>query len=164
MSSSSQYHLVLCLFLLSFSSLINSQKYFVVKIKNDTPNTVNASCSLDGSEPPTDIPIESKKGYYEIDARFDPEGNNTFSCEMKSGEKHGVFMLFDSNDKKICHTVDGACEWSIGEDGLCMLVVTGCVMFNWDTNTTTHYSFRNIASEPIKYVARNTMRYMSNNP
>lgn len=134
MSSTSQYHLVLCLFLLSFSSLINSQKYFVVKMKNDTPNKVIASCSLDGLEPSTYIQLEPKKGYYEYDALFVPEENNTFSCEMKSGEKHGIFMLFDSNDKKICHTIDEDCEWSIGEDGLCMLVEDKCsVMFKWDT-------------------------------
>ncbi|TMW96647.1 hypothetical protein EJD97_007043 [Solanum chilense] len=89
---------------------------------------------------------------YQMAPRYDHKGNNTVSCEMKLRDKHGVFMLFDSNDDKTCHSANEACEWSIREDGLCMLIEDNCVIFKW--NTTTHYSFRNIASEPIKYVAR----------
>ncbi|KAL3329319.1 hypothetical protein AABB24_036428, partial [Solanum stoloniferum] len=160
MSSSSQYHLVFCFFLLSFSSLINSQEYFVVIVTNETKDTVNTSCSVDG-KPKINTPMESEVSY-QMSPPFNPKGNNTVSCEMTLREKHGVFMLFDSNDKKTCHTADGDCEWSIREDGLCLLVEEKCVMFKWDT---THYnSFRKITNKPIKYVARNTMQYMPNNP
>ncbi|KAL3329317.1 hypothetical protein AABB24_036426, partial [Solanum stoloniferum] len=156
MSSSSQYyHLFICLFLLSFSSLINSEEDIVITVSNQAPNTVKAKCSLEGSAPTGDILLESRQ-VYTLVIPFEPKGNNTFSCEMKLREKHGVFKLFDSNDTKTCHDRDEACEWKILEEGLCMLASSDCVMFKWDT---AHYSFRKITSEPIKYVARNAMRY-----
>ncbi|KAG5588473.1 hypothetical protein H5410_048907 [Solanum commersonii] len=119
MSSSSQYyHLVLCLFLLSFSSLINSQEMFLAHVKNETPNLVKAKCSLYGG-PMMDYLMESGH-HYTLAGLITPDVNNTIYCEMKLREKHGGFMLYDSNDTKTCHFRSGDCEWYIHEDGLCM--------------------------------------------
>lgn len=148
MSSSSQYyHLFLCFFLLNFSSLINSEGDIVIIVSNQTPNIVKAKCSLEGG-PAGEILMESKQ-VYKLELPFETTGNNTFSCEMKLREKHGVFKLFDSYDTKTCHDIDKDCEWKILEEGLCMLASSDCVMFKWDT---THYLFKKITSEPIKYV------------
>ncbi|WMV48315.1 hypothetical protein MTR67_041700 [Solanum verrucosum] len=133
---------------------------FLAHVKNETPNLVKAKCSLYGG-PMMDYLMESGH-HYTLAGLITPDVNNTIYCEMKLREKHGGFMLYDSNDTKTCHYRNGDCEWSISEDGLCMLVEDKCVMFKWDT--TTNYSFRNIVSEPTKYVALDTMRHISNNP
>ena len=161
--SSQYYYLFICLFLLSFSSLINSQEdQFVVAVGNDASKTVTLDCSLEGVSGGV-LSIEPKEGY-RIVAPYDSSEANTLSCEIKLGEKHGVFTLFESNNTKICHDKDGDCEWRVREDGLCMLVANKCVvMLKWDSSAT-RYSFRKITSEPIKYDARNAMRYVSNNP
>ncbi|KAM3327178.1 hypothetical protein P3S67_002304 [Capsicum chacoense] len=143
-SSSSQYNLVLCLFLLSFSSLINSQTiddYFVVRMTNETPSTANAGCYVNGEDIGS-FAMESGETY-EYNGNILRGVNNTLSCEMKLDEKHGFFNLFDLNDTKICHSASEVCNWSIHEDGLCMLVSHKCVLFKWDTSTT-HHSFRNV--------------------
>lgn len=135
MSSSSQYYLILCLFLLSFSSLINSEETtFVVIVSNDTPDTVNTSCSVFG-RPPDDVPMESGK-VYKLEAPINPDGNNIVTCKMKYHEKQGDFKLFDLNDTSVCHTTD-KCYWFIRDEGLCMFVQDKCVMFKW--NTTSYF-------------------------
>ncbi|KAK4357093.1 hypothetical protein RND71_022703 [Anisodus tanguticus] len=112
------------------------------------PNIVEARCYVHGEDHGK---FSIKPGwtnqFYES---IDSGKNNTLSCDLKLGEKHGVFGLFNLNATNVCHTTDVTCNWKIREDGLCMLLAGKCVMFKWDTTL----SIRHIASEPIptKYI------------
>nr|XP_033509089.1 uncharacterized protein LOC104085195 isoform X1 [Nicotiana tomentosiformis] len=87
-----------------------------------------------------------------------PVGNNTLSCDMKLGKKHGFFELFNLNDTHICHTTE-VCFWKIHEDGPCMLFAGKCVLFKWSANST-----RDIANERTRYVASEPVRYVAKEP
>ncbi|MCD9558570.1 hypothetical protein HAX54_015975 [Datura stramonium] len=148
MSSPSQYYLLLCLFLVSFSSVINSQSSpgnIQLLMKNETPKTVIASCYLGNEYIGVTDMIAGLS--YEFNTPIVPGGNNTFTCEMKFGEKHGNYQLFDMNDTKTCHSTTEVCNWSIREDGLCLWSAGKCVLFKWDT---THHTFTfNVVTEPF---------------
>ncbi|KAK4732436.1 hypothetical protein R3W88_025424 [Solanum pinnatisectum] len=149
MLSSSHNHFVLCLFLVSFLS-VNSQSFpngYVVILNNETPIVVIGRCYMNG-ELSHESEISLNSGWSDNFARDIAFGkNNTFSCDLKLGEKHGFFKLFDLNDTSICHIPSEECRWKIQEDGLCMFSAGVCKMFKWETTLST----RHIAGESIRY-------------
>ncbi|CAN4092872.1 unnamed protein product [Withania somnifera] len=140
-SSSSNLHdfVILCLFLLSFLSVTNSQdpsEVYDVLLRNEAPSLVTAKCYTDKDEADE---YSIKPGWTNEFVIGTAPGKrmNTFTCELKLEKKHGVFKLFDSNDKSVCYKIDEQCIWKIREDGLCMLSAGKCVLFKWDNNSTT---------------------------
>ncbi|MCD7466171.1 hypothetical protein HAX54_002615 [Datura stramonium] len=125
MACSSQHHqFVICLFLLSFLSVTNSQSSpdnFSVYIHNITPDLVVGKCYADGVDYDGELSIKPGRIDEFIVSGIDPSENHTLACDLKLGTKHGFFKLFSSNDTSICHTSE-ICNWEIREDGLCMLV------------------------------------------
>ncbi|OIT31927.1 hypothetical protein A4A49_18824 [Nicotiana attenuata] len=167
--SSSLHHLIIYLFLLNFLAIssVNSQNLtsdFVVIIKNETPNTAEARCYIYG-EDRGDYSMKpgwTDKFYIPIV----PGGNNTLSCAIKLGNKHGFFDLFNFNDTEICHTNE-VCNWRVHEEGMCMLLAGKCELFVWDDDSIRHVASeptRYIASEPVKYVASEPVKYVASEP
>ncbi|PHU13867.1 hypothetical protein BC332_15072 [Capsicum chinense] len=137
-SSNHHHHnIVLCLFLLSFLSVTNSQSwpdFFFASITNETPKLdVLARCYLNGEDyhgGESSIEPGDARAYQ---GDIVPGKNNTISCDVKLGNNHGFFRMFDLNDTSICHTPNTSdCHWYVQEDGLCWLVEDICVMFEWE--------------------------------
>ncbi|PHT38920.1 hypothetical protein CQW23_22493 [Capsicum baccatum] len=124
-SSNHHHHnIVLCLFLLSFLSVTNSQSwpdFFFASITNETPKLdVLARCYLNGEDyrgGASSIEPGDARAYQ---GDIVPGKNNTISCDVKLGNNHGFFRMFDLNDTSICHTPNTSdCHWYVQEDGLC---------------------------------------------
>ncbi|OIT29532.1 PREDICTED: uncharacterized protein LOC109211227 [Nicotiana attenuata] len=166
---SSSHYLVICFFLLSFLAVssVNSQSpvhYPInVIVKNETPRTASARCYIHGIDA-RDKFIMTPGHIVEFYMSIIPGEDNTLSCDVKLGEKHGFFELFNLNNSRICHTPDVYCYWNVHEDGLCMFVAGKCVLFKWDANSTVLPSLslqvkdklpsiRHTASEKLRYAA-----------
>lgn len=153
-SSSSQFHLVLCLFLLSFLA-VNSGRmypYFFVFIRNDLPNTVEGKYCNGGDREDYCGNFSMKLGQMDtyVGPKF-PQGNYTLTFDIKYEERYGFFKLFDSNDMGTCHINHYICRWIIRQEGMCMVVDDKCDFFKWNYTQST----KNIASEQIGYITNN---------
>ncbi|KAM3249092.1 hypothetical protein P3L10_010861 [Capsicum annuum] len=156
MSSSSNHHhyFVLCLFLLSFLSVTNSQsslKDFRVSIENETPKLdVLARCYEDGEDPTGEYSIQP--GWVaEFVTSINPGKTNTLSCDLKLEKKHGTFRMFDLKNTSICHNFGEKCHWNVHEDGACLLVKGKCVMFKWDNSLLVRHIRLDTAREHIMW-------------
>ncbi|PHU13866.1 hypothetical protein BC332_15071 [Capsicum chinense] len=156
MSSSSNHHhyFVLCLFLLSFLSVSNSQsslKDFRVSIENETPKLdVLARCYEDGEDPGVEYSIQP--GWVaEFVTSINPGKTNTLSCDLKLEKKHGTFRMFDLKNTSICHNFGEKCHWNVHEDGACLLVKGKCVMFKWDNSLLVRHIRLDTAREHIMW-------------
>lgn len=148
MSPSSQYHFILCLFLLSFLSL-NSQSSlhdsYIVFIKNDSPSILEAKCLIKGAYDRVvnrELKPGMKDGFFEPVLR---DKENYICCNMTLGEKYrGLYYLYDLYDIVTCHSTTEECNWIIHEEGMCMLLNGECNLTPW------YIDIRNISSESMK--------------
>ncbi|OIT05996.1 hypothetical protein A4A49_61654 [Nicotiana attenuata] len=168
---SSSHYLVLYFFLLSFLafSSVNSQipvDYPIdVIVKNETPSTASARCYIHGIEIRGEI-IMAPDHSAEFILSIIPEEDNTLSCDVKLGEKHGFFELFNLNNTNIYHTPNVFCYWNVHEDGLCMFVAGKCLLFKWDANSAVLPNFHQVKEKlpSTRHIATEKLRYATTGP
>nr|GMD75599.1 uncharacterized protein LOC104089099 [Ipomoea batatas] len=115
---------------------------FTVQIESIVRNELLAACDLDGRRLPRQSIRSLKKGNFTVNLRHDEDYRSTeietMTCDLRSGDYHGSFVMFDSlnwNVSSYCDP-DSLCQWKVVPEGICLAHALNCsVLHFWPKPT-----------------------------
>nr|GLL43662.1 hypothetical protein A4A49_61654 [Ipomoea trifida] len=98
---------------------------YTVQIESIMPETLVATCDINGRSLPTHKIKILKQANFTVHLRDDKDDAKTMTCDLRSGDKHGKFVMFDSRKWNVSsYCAPGAvCRWKVVSEGICLFVM-----------------------------------------
>nr|GMD77298.1 hypothetical protein A4A49_18824 [Ipomoea batatas]GMD80492.1 hypothetical protein A4A49_18824 [Ipomoea batatas] len=127
--------LLLCILNASFS-IPTPTSVFIVQIQNLMYDPLFAGCHLNGrSLPKKELKIGKQANFT---VHLGSTEIETMTCDLRSGDYHGSFVMFDSlnwNVSSYCDP-DSLCQWKVVPEGICLAHALNCsVLHFWPKPT-----------------------------